>query len=292
LKGNGQKYKKEEIIDTLSDVSETALITLRTRVIESKNEKAVMHDEIGVELLDRISSLLPTETRKRIIVRKLSSALTRHIALRARKYDSYARRFIEENPDGLVINLGCGFDTRYWRVSEKPWKYVEIDLPEVIEAKKKVLGALANYPLIGCSILDESWILEIKSRQKEDLLFLAEGLFMYLPQKKVEDIFKNLSESFSKSSIIFEVVNAKYTRGIWKKMVASKMKRSLGTEAGSSYEFGVNKARDVESYGNGIKVVEEWSYFEDKDIKPKFLNLFRNIKFLSRTQWTIKVTIG
>ena len=42
--------------------------------------------------------------------------------------------FIANNPDGLVVSLGCGFDTRYWRVSERPWPYVEIDLPEVIAA--------------------------------------------------------------------------------------------------------------------------------------------------------------
>ncbi len=61
------------------------------------------------------------------------------------------------------------------------------------------------------------------------------------------------------------------------------MKRYLGTKAGSSYEFGVRDAKDVESYGKNIKVVEEWSYFEDEDIIPKFLRLFRNFKFISFT---------
>ncbi|MFC1724912.1 class I SAM-dependent methyltransferase [candidate division KSB1 bacterium] len=276
----------------LNDVSETALITLKARVIEAKKENPLLRDDTGVNLLNRIESILPIETRKRIIDRKLPSTLTRHIALRARKYDSYARNFIKENTDGLVVSLGCGFDTRYWRVSEKPWKYIEIDLPGVIAAKNEILKDNVNYSMVGCSVLEEKWIKEISAIQNENVLFLAEGLFMYLPQNAVEGIFKKISETFSKSSIVFEVVNKKYTKGIWKKVVEARMKRALGSEAGSYYEFGVYDAKEIESYGKSIRVFEEWSYFEDKDIRPKFLRLLRNIKFMSRTQWTIKAIIG
>jgi methyltransferase (TIGR00027 family) len=279
-------------MDILKAVSETALITLRARVIEAGKEKPVIEDPIGRECLNRLQSLLPIETRNKILNRKLSSTLTRHIALRSRKYDSYARTFIDENPNGTVVSLGCGFDTRYWRVSEKAWKYVEVDLPEVIEIKKKVLDDIANYEMIGCTVLEEAWIERILSIQKENVLFLAEGLFMYLPKSEVIGIFNKLSGSFSQSHVVFEVVNEKYTKGLWKKVVESRMKRALGTKAGSAYEFGVGDAKDVESYGKKIKVVEEWSYFEDPDIKPTFLRLFRNFKFMSRTQWTIKATIG
>jgi len=94
------------------------------------------------------------------------------------------------------------------------------------------------------------------------------------------------------ANIVFEAVNEKYTKGIWKKVVESKMKRYSGTKAGSSYEFGVRDAKEIETYGKNIRVAEEWSYFEDEDLRPKIWRLFRNIKFMSRTQWTIKATIG
>ena len=100
------------------------------------------------------------------------------------------------------------------------------------------------------------------------------------------------SISFTESEIVFEVVHERYTKGLWKKSVESKMKRNLGSDAGNSYEFGVRKAGDIESYGEAIAVVDEWSYFEDEDIRPKFLRLFRHFRFVTRTQWTIRATIG
>lgn len=276
----------------LNAVSETALLTLKARVIEAEKQSPVIHDAKGREILDKISSHVSTETQRRVLNRKLPSTLTSYLALRARKYDSYTKTFIKKNPKGLVVSLGCGFDTRYWRVSKEPWNYIEMDLPEVIEAKKEVLGDIVEYGMIGCSVLDKDWIEQIASKQKERVLFLAEGLFLYLPEKDVVRLFKRLAKSFSKSQIVFEIVNKKYTKGFWKKIVESKMKRNSGTEAGTSFNFGIKDAKEIESYARNIKVMEEWSYFEDPDIRPRFQRLFRHFKSFSRTQWTIRARIG
>jgi len=279
-------------MDILNAVSETALITLKARVQEAEKDEPIIRDKVGQECLAGIRPLLPIEMQNRFLNRNLPSSLTRYIALRARKYDSYAKAFIAENPAGSVVSLGCGFDTRYWRVSNEAWNYIEVDLPEVIEAKRNVLGERLTYRLIGCSVLEEDWIDEVRSLQDENILFLAEGLLMYLPPADVVGLFNKLSRIFSKSEIVFEVVHKRYTHGFWKKSVEERMKRNLGSEAGASYQFGVREANEVETYGPAIKAVEEWSYFEDEDIRPKFLRLFRHLKFMTRTQWTIKATIG
>jgi methyltransferase (TIGR00027 family) len=279
-------------MDNLSEVSETSLITLRSRVVESQKKNPLIHDEMGAECLEVLGSLLPPEARKRLLGSRLPPTLSNHIALRARKYDDYAREFIRQNPRGLVVSLGCGFDTRYWRLPPGNWKYLEVDLPPVVAIKREVLKDKLTYPLVGCSVLEERWIREVQAIQDRQVLLLAEGLFMYLPQKEVEGLFRRISALFSESAIVFEVVNKLYTQGIWKRMVEYKMKRSAGTEAGSSYAFGVKDRCEIESYGRQLRVVEQWSYFEDADIRPKVLHLFRNFRFLTRTQWTIKALVG
>jgi O-methyltransferase involved in polyketide biosynthesis len=151
---------------------------------------------------------------------------------------------------------------------------------------------MLDYPMLGISVLDETWLRKIADRQSHNLLFLAEGLFVYLPREGVQSIFKKMSETFTKSQIAFEVIHEKYTRGIWKKIVTNKMKRSLDISAGSAYDFGLRTASELEDFGENLKVLEEWSYFEDDDIRPKILKLFRNLKAFTRTQWTIHASIG
>jgi methyltransferase (TIGR00027 family) len=274
-------------MNNLSTVSETALITLRSRVIESQKNQPVLTDPVGFEILQRLEDQGLSGSLKSLFYRKLPISLTRHLALRARKYDSCCKEFLSIKPDGLIVSLGAGFDTRYWRLGDETIKYIEVDLPEVTEAKRNLLGDLIKYEILGTSVLEDDWISRVSSHQTSNILLLAEGLFMYLHEKEVIRTFSRIAESFSGSRIIFEVVHKNYTKGIWKKMVESKMKRRIGCSAGSSYNYGVKDAREIESYGNGIKVVEEWSYFDDKDIKPSFLRLFRNVRFMSRTQWTI-----
>ena len=67
-----------------------------------------------------------------------------------------------------------------------------------------------------------------------------------------------------------------------------KMKQELGFDSGSSYNFGVKNALELESYEKGIKVIDEWSYIQDPDIRPRIYKYMG----LSRTQWTVTVTIN
>ncbi len=238
--------------------------------------------------LDKLVSFASEDEKALLFNRKLSPFLTNHIALRARKYDSITNGFISKNPSSIVVNLGCGFDTRYWRIDNKKCEYIELDLPEIVEMKKEILKDHLSYELIGCSVLDSSWIDRVTSKGNRNFLLIAEGLFMYLPKVDVINLFKTFSERFYHSQIVFEVVTEKYTRGIWKKIVVMKIKRELGFDAGSSYNFGVRQAREIESYGNGLNVIGEWSYIEDDDVRPKVLKYLG----LSRTQWTIMATIN
>ncbi len=222
------------------------------------------------------------------MTRELSSVLTRHIAARARKYDSIVNEFISKNPSSTVINLGCGFDTRYWRINSQECRYYELDLPEMIELKKEILKEHLQYELIGCSVLDPSWIDRITATGNRNFLLIAEGLLMYLPKNEVMKLFKVISERFFHSQIILEVVTENYTKGIMKKIVIMKMKRRIGLEAGASYNFGIKNGKELESYGDGIKVINEWSYFEDPDVRPRILKYLG----MNRKQWTVVATIN
>lgn len=276
----------------LTEVSETALIILRSRVIESRKSNPVLRDPVGEECFEAIVSEMPDDLRKRVMERKLSPVLSRHIALRARQYDRLCMEFLEEFPGGLVVSLGSGFDTRFWRLGGGDLKYMELDLPGVIGIKQQLLKDKITYPMIEDSVLEESWISKVKEMQSDRVLFVAEGLFMYLPSDQVIQTLTRLAESFHSSRLVMEVVAEKYTRGFRKKMVERKMRSGAGSTAGDYYQYGIKEARDLESYHSGFSIRGEWSFFEDPDIQPAFLKLFRHFKSLSRTQYTVIADIG
>jgi methyltransferase (TIGR00027 family) len=256
--------------------------------MEAGKDRPLIDDPMAVYCVERLRALASDEEKALLFDRKLSSVLTNHIALRARKYDSIANGFIANYPACLVVNLGCGFDTRYWRINHDDCEYFELDLPELVELKREVLGEQLHYDIIGASVLDHSWIEEVNPDGRKRALLLAEGLFMYLPREEVIALFQAISRRFRNSQMAFEVVTDTYTRGIWKKIVVWKINQQLGFDAGSSYEFGIRNAREIESYAEGLAVLDEWSYLEDPDVRPRIL------KYLTprRSQWTVTVGVN
>jgi O-methyltransferase involved in polyketide biosynthesis len=115
---------------------------------------------------------------------------------------------------------------------------------------------------------------------------------MYLPRQEVIGLFGRLASTLTDSEIVFETVAEKYTRGLRQKMVTAKMRRNLGTKDVVSFTYGVRTAREIETYTDGIQVLQEWSYLEEPDVRPGFMRIFRHVRSFTRSQWTIRASLG
>jgi O-methyltransferase involved in polyketide biosynthesis len=151
-----------------------------------------------------------------------------------------------------VINLACGFDTRFWRIENEKCKYVELDLPEVIAIKREILKDHLGYELIGCSVLDTSWIDKVTSNGNSNFLLLAEALFYYLPKQEVTRLLREIAQRFNRSQLVLDMPPEKYTKGLWKRLIQIE---SRVWDIDVSFVSGMNDPRDIESYGNGFKVI-------------------------------------
>jgi hypothetical protein len=60
-------------------------------------------------------------------------------AATAKCFDDLANRYLSDHPGCTVINLGCGLDTRFWRINHDQCRYMDLDLPEVIALKRELL---------------------------------------------------------------------------------------------------------------------------------------------------------
>jgi len=210
----------------LSDVSRTAILTLLGHVVASEKENIVFNDPMAVLCLDRLMSFASVEERKWIIRqrRMINAHDARAMARRVATFDSSANLFISNNPKCTVVNLGCGFDTRFWRIEKKDCRYVEIDLPEVIALKREILKDQFDYELIGCSVLDTSWVDKVITNGNSNFLLLAEGLFMFLSKQDVKNLLQLLAQKLICSQLVVEMAHEKYTRGFWRMAFALQAK--------------------------------------------------------------------
>ncbi len=281
----------------LSDVSETMFLTLYARVFESRSDKPLIDDPQAEAIAEKLTPLLAQSDRKvlrKLAQGKLDARLVVHIALRARKYDAYTRDFLAQHPDGIVVNMGCGLDTRFHRVDNGRFHLYDLDLPEVIDLKRQFLQETERYHFIGQSVLDLGWmdVLQDKVGEKRPFLFLAEGLFMYLHPAPVKDLILRLRETFTGAELVFETVNERWTRPMMRRMVAFKMQKQLGVGAGAGYYFGIKDGKELESWHPGIKFLDEWVYFDEPEPKIGWMRWFRHFELFRKTQWTVHYRLG
>ena len=174
----------------LSGVSETLLLPLYNRAIESQRPDAIIKDEKAVELVTQMG--LDFSRVKQVRMTRMLGVMR---IIFAREFDRYARDFLMRHPEAVVVHIGCGLDSRFDRVDNGQVEWYDLDLPEVIELRRKLFGngvhALSEvegerYHLLGCSVLEDAWLVAVKSTSPRPILFLAETVLIYLTEAQVK----------------------------------------------------------------------------------------------------------
>jgi O-methyltransferase involved in polyketide biosynthesis len=244
----------------LTQVSRTAILLLICRAVTAQKDPMEFNDPMAVFCLERLMSLATGDDKKWIEQqkRKYEGLHARDAIAGTRRgmaFDKLADHFITENPNCTVINLACGFDTRFWRIKNEKCKFLEIDLPGVIELKTQILKEHLEYDVIACSALEPSWIKEVTVNGNARFLLIAEGLFMWFSPQEAINLFKEIGEKFCRSQLILDIVPEKFTKGLWKQLIRLHSRIDWGLDV--AWNFGVKNSVDIEAYGNHLKVIGE-----------------------------------
>lgn len=184
-------------MDKLHGVPDTLFIPLQARVFASKKFPEYFYDEKALSLEKHI----PTDS-----IRKKSSeyALMASVA-RYYNMDAMTKDFIAKHGRCNVVYLGAGLETAYYRLNEKNAMFYKVDLPEVMDARRTVLGEHPNEKCIGGDLFDLSWAQGLD--QTIPTLILVSGVFQYFTADKVTGFIGGLRSLFRKAELIFDATN-------------------------------------------------------------------------------------
>jgi O-methyltransferase involved in polyketide biosynthesis len=234
----------------LNGVSETLLITLYTRALESQRLDGLILDEKAVEIVQKLDIDF-----SRL---KLQAHDEAGLIMRVRYFDRKVREFLARNPEAVVVHFGCGLDTRFERVDDGRVEWFDMDLPEVLELRKKYISAESDrYHLFSGSAFEDAWLEVVCPYAGRAFLFIAEGVLPYFEEGQVKTLFLKIREHFPGAEL---VCDAHTPFVIWTdnlQLALSGVKARL--------HWGLKHGRDVEKWGAGISMLEEWFYFDEPE---------------------------
>ncbi|MRS01997.1 class I SAM-dependent methyltransferase [bacterium] len=283
----------DESINSLSEVSGTMLITLYSRARETQSLNPIIQDPKAVEIINLFKKELAGSSNpihQKIVNDTYNPKLAVTMALRSRCFDRYVLDFLERHPDGTVINFGCGLDTRFDRIDNGNVKWFDIDFASVIALRRRFMAENERRHFIACSILDEAWTEQVKTGGP--YLILAEGVFMYLTETDVKKLLSMVKVKLGPFELVCEVSNLYWVNKMNTPYMQRKFKRQLGMESGALFSFGIPDSHYFESWAPDYKLLDDWTYFDDREKKLGWFNLFSKIDVIRRVQWTIHYQIG
>jgi methyltransferase (TIGR00027 family) len=277
---------------SISEASSTMLITLYARACESSSPDPIIEDPKDVEMIETIKQHIAgsdNPIHKKILKDKYNPKLAVTMALRSRLFDMYVLDFLSKYPEGTIVNLGCGLDTRFYRTDNGKAIWYDIDFPEVIELRKRFMEENSRHVFIGNSILNPEWIAKVKTGGP--YLFLAEGLLMYLTEAAVRELFSSIQRELGSVEIVCEVTNRYWVNRMTNPWMKWKFRRQLGMTGGAVFSFGIPYSRYFESWNPKYVFLDEWTYFDNHEKKLGWFNLFSSIGVLRKAQWTVHYSI-
>lgn len=215
----------------------TNLCTLYLRAYDSRSQAPVLGDTAAAEAVDRIEY---DWARMR---RAMRPEFNQYAAtLRAKQLDDWSTDFLRRHPNAVVLHLGCGMDTRAFRLHPPGTvQWFDIDLPNVIALRRKLYDDRAGYRMIGSSVTDESWLREIPTDRP--ILMVAEGLLMYLTEPEVRTLLQRITDRFDNGELVFDTespvgprLSTVLTKGIIK--------------------WGIGDARELEQWNPRLRFLE------------------------------------
>jgi O-methyltransferase involved in polyketide biosynthesis len=230
----------------LTPEQETLLIVLYAK---AQPNNPLFFDPKAREILDRVDYDF-----KRLRVPYKTVVL---VCQRAKKLDAVTRTFLAEHPNGVVLHLGCGLDSRFWRVDNGQVEWYDLDMPPVIELRRQFFPGQERYHSIASSVTDLTWI-DLVAIKDRPVLVVAEGLLMYLDEADVKRLFLRLCEAFPGCRLIADVFSKMTAR--------SAAKHPSLKQTGAKLGWGVDDPHEVESWAPGIRLLEEWYFTQDPDL--------------------------
>jgi methyltransferase (TIGR00027 family) len=242
--------------DDLKGVSQTLLIPLHYRVEESKSESSSFKDEIAERFHDAIAydwAKFDADASQNWVTGAATATMYERRAI----FDEQVRNFLEKAPDGLVVNLGAGLDTRFHRLDNGRVQWIELDLPGVITFRQKLHEPKKKrHRMIAASILDDDWVVEIKRHAGSRVLFVAEGLLPYFTEEEHRKIFTCLADNFPGAEMLFQTNAPSLTAGLAQYTALSK----LGMKV--EMQWGLDDSKQVSALHPKVEFVREFPLLE------------------------------
>ncbi|PQM45995.1 hypothetical protein C1Y40_03834 [Mycobacterium talmoniae] len=235
----------ERVPVDLSGAPQTMLATFYAKALDADFANPILGDRYAKEIVDRIDY----DWKKTTITARRAPSVTTRTA----HFDIWTRQFLAAHPQAVVLHVGCGLDSRFFRVQPGPGvQWYDVDYPEVVALRSQLYPSADHYRVIAASVTDPGWLADIPADRPT--LLIGEGLTMYLTERDGVALLRRVVDRFGSGELQFDVFNWLGVKSQWLNTVVRR--------SGSTLRWAVNGPDDILAAVPGVRLLAWERWFE------------------------------
>ncbi len=222
----------------LGQVQESLLVPLYARALDSLKKRPILNDPKALEMVRSIDWDFRRFNQGRRIL---------GCTLRTAMFDEWVKGFLSRHPEGTVVEIGAGLNTRFERLDNGTQHWFDLDLPDTVELRRKFFIDSGRRVTLAASVLDPGWMTAVRE-SPGPYCFVAEAVFIYLTQPEVKAALAQIAANFPRLSIAFDTT----TRAVINHENNDHARRKLEAR----FAWACEDPREIELWNIGLRLVE------------------------------------
>ena len=254
----------------LTGPPQTMLDMVYARLLDAESPQPVLGDPWAKKILDQVDY---DKTKSPILKQRRRQTMS--IAVRGAQLDIWTRQFLANNDRPIVLQIGAGLDSRFFRLQPEPdIDWYDIDFPDVIALRERFYPTRENYHLVASSATDLSWLDAIPTDRPA--LLIAEGVSMYLTESDGVGLLRRVVERFPSGELQLD---------FWSRFGSKAMSKNNTVVRSSNSELGwsVDEPGDILDAVPGTRLIRAIPVFEAETVQRLPKGYQRFARMASRT---------
>ena len=144
-----------------------------------------------------------------------------------------------------------------------------MDLENSARYRLKYIEDIERVKTLAYSAMDPAWADEIRIRK--DVLFIVEGLTMYLNQKDIADILNIIDSNFERCTVFMEIMPP---------VSVKNTKEESIEDTNTKFTWGVEKGHELLKLNGHFRWVKDVNLFDGANVYKPITRLFTWIPFI------------
>ena len=212
----------------LSGAPQTMLATLYAKALDADFKRPILGDRFAKQIVARIDY----DWKKTTITPRRAPSVTTRTA----HFDAWANQFLVAHPHAVVLHVGCGLDSRFFRLQPGAGvEWYDVDYPEVAALRAQLYPVAEHYHVVAASVTDPGWLADIPADRPA--LMIGEGLTMYLTEQDGTALLRRVVGRFGSGELQFDAFNRLGIKSQWMNVIVRR--------AGATLQWGIDGPNEI-----------------------------------------------